>query len=574
METELWLGLTTLQQEGSLLVSVFDTLLARGERHLRVVLWQAADAAEGLIQLRLAASQAMHARGLFRAGPEPVRCTFETAPLSQLSDRLAAAVPLPVLLPERIERYGDEMNCVFTPAFLTLLEQSDALAEQQDALLSPLLAVWDPAREWPVLQTLQAELCAFAQVLSESAVVTPEQLCQFRYFQHLQLWRSGLIEADPVLVASLCAAALRQPEHEGLQLALVLFKRRLPLARYTCLSPTLQAEIHFYFETCGRYLELLPAPESWTVTLVIVTYNRLESLKRSVDCALNQTYPDVRILIADGGSTDQTPQWARALEASNPRVRYLYQSFPRGMEGLRRTFLMVLEALETELVVFCPDDDVLMPTHLERTITLLRQRPWLAMVYTSYAMVDTQGVVRHQYGPFEYREPGPVVNRLELERAGSIGLCPQGCLHRADMLRRYLGPILQESRPEHFIKGWDYLLAVTLLSSHEVGFVPAVLFAITSAETTQLSGAHTDFTLDFLSVYEWLMQAYPGLVGQAYPREKQTALLTILLQRNSILPAFMRLFDQASSALELAELLACKLPLWQRFWRHYQDLKV
>ena len=82
------------------------------------------------------------------------------------------------------------------------------------------------------------------------------------------------------------------------------------------------------------------------------------------------------------------------------------------------------------------------------------------------------------------------------------------------------------------------------------------------------------FTLDLLSVYEVLSTNYPGLFGRAYPFEKRQALLTHLIQRNSMLPVFLCLFDQAQSETELEDLFAQKLPLWKRFWRHYRDVKT
>jgi glycosyltransferase involved in cell wall biosynthesis len=54
-------------------------------------------------------------------------------------------------------------------------------------------------------------------------------------------------------------------------------------------------------------------------TIGIPTYNRAGFLRRAIESALDQTYPDVEVLVSDNASTDETPEIARSF---GDRIRY------------------------------------------------------------------------------------------------------------------------------------------------------------------------------------------------------------------------------------------------------------
>ena len=54
-------------------------------------------------------------------------------------------------------------------------------------------------------------------------------------------------------------------------------------------------------------------------TIGIPTYNRAAFLRRAIDCALSQTWPDVEVIVSDNASTDETPEIVRSY---GDRVRY------------------------------------------------------------------------------------------------------------------------------------------------------------------------------------------------------------------------------------------------------------
>lgn len=96
------------------------------------------------------------------------------------------------------------------------------------------------------------------------------------------------------------------------------------------------------------------------LTAVVVTYNRLSLLKRTVNCLLEQTCPLDQIYIVNNGSTDGTKEWLDSQE----QVTVIHQANVGGSggfyTGIQRAFQDGADW------IWCMDDDVFpRPTCLE-----------------------------------------------------------------------------------------------------------------------------------------------------------------------------------------------------------------
>lgn len=96
------------------------------------------------------------------------------------------------------------------------------------------------------------------------------------------------------------------------------------------------------------------------LTAVVVTYNRLSLLKRTVNCLLEQTCPLGQIYIVNNGSTDGTKEWLDSQE----QVTVIHQANVGGSggfyTGIQRAFQDGADW------IWCMDDDVFpRPTCLE-----------------------------------------------------------------------------------------------------------------------------------------------------------------------------------------------------------------
>jgi biofilm PGA synthesis N-glycosyltransferase PgaC len=101
------------------------------------------------------------------------------------------------------------------------------------------------------------------------------------------------------------------------------------------------------------------------VTVVIACFNEERTIEETLDYAAGQDYPgELRILVADDGSTDRTAELARRRSAVSPRISVL--SLPHG--GKARTLTRTLAEVTTPLVATVDADTLLMPSALKRLV--------------------------------------------------------------------------------------------------------------------------------------------------------------------------------------------------------------
>jgi len=119
----------------------------------------------------------------------------------------------------------------------------------------------------------------------------------------------------------------------------------------------------------------------------VPTRNRGGWLRGGIEAALAQTYEDFELLVADNASTDETPDVVASFD--DPRVRYVRR--PTDV-GLVENHNAGLASIDSDYVIIVPDDDLMYPQLLERTVPILDRIPRAGMVHTSIDMLDPDGV--------------------------------------------------------------------------------------------------------------------------------------------------------------------------------------
>lgn len=108
------------------------------------------------------------------------------------------------------------------------------------------------------------------------------------------------------------------------------------------------------------------------ITVVIACFNEETTIVETIDYALRSDYPgEVRVLVADDGSTDGTAAAAGGRAEDDPRVSVL--SFRHG--GKANTLTSALAQVETPLMATVDADTLLMPTSLRRAVARLLISP-------------------------------------------------------------------------------------------------------------------------------------------------------------------------------------------------------
>ncbi len=113
------------------------------------------------------------------------------------------------------------------------------------------------------------------------------------------------------------------------------------------------------------------------VSIAVPTYNRRDTLERTLASALGQTHRNLEVVISDNASTDGTEDLCRAVAAADPRVRYLRQPENRGPT---ENFNTLFGAVRGPFTMMLADDDWVDADYVARCLAVLRERDDHALV--------------------------------------------------------------------------------------------------------------------------------------------------------------------------------------------------
>ncbi|MDX6696684.1 MAG: hypothetical protein QOE65_81 [Solirubrobacteraceae bacterium] len=108
------------------------------------------------------------------------------------------------------------------------------------------------------------------------------------------------------------------------------------------------------------------------VTVGVPTYNRAPRLRRALQSILAQDYPELRVLVADNASTDDTPAVCAAFAAADARVRVIRHPENRGAMA---NFQFVIDHAEGEFLLLLGDDDWISPGFVSACVGFLTAHP-------------------------------------------------------------------------------------------------------------------------------------------------------------------------------------------------------
>ena len=111
------------------------------------------------------------------------------------------------------------------------------------------------------------------------------------------------------------------------------------------------------------------------ISVVIPTYNRRQTIGRSIDSVLNQTLFPSEIIVVDDGSTDGTSDY---IQSNFPSIRLLQQP-NKGVSSARN---MGIRSSNSDWVALLDSDDEWFPQKLEKQVMTLSQSPDIKFCHT------------------------------------------------------------------------------------------------------------------------------------------------------------------------------------------------
>jgi glycosyltransferase involved in cell wall biosynthesis len=145
------------------------------------------------------------------------------------------------------------------------------------------------------------------------------------------------------------------------------------------------------------------------VSIWMAAYNAEQTIARSIESALAQSYSNYELIVVDDGSTDRTAALVRGF--NHESIKY----FLKEHGGLASTRNVQIQKSSGEFIVILDSDDMLTPDFIDKHLRAFEQHPYADIVYCDDLFIDEQD------------NPLRVLNRPEY---------PDGCVPIPELFRR------------------------------------------------------------------------------------------------------------------------------------------
>jgi alpha-1,3-rhamnosyltransferase len=127
------------------------------------------------------------------------------------------------------------------------------------------------------------------------------------------------------------------------------------------------------------------------VTVCIPSYNHARFVGESIEGILDQTYPNIELIIIDDGSSDNSVEIIESYRNACEKRFTRFELRSRPNKGLSATLNEALEWAQGEYFSPIASDDVALPRKIETLLPVLEQDNGIAGVFGGILIVDARG---------------------------------------------------------------------------------------------------------------------------------------------------------------------------------------
>ncbi|TRX57940.1 glycosyltransferase family 2 protein [Thalassomonas sp. M1454] len=126
------------------------------------------------------------------------------------------------------------------------------------------------------------------------------------------------------------------------------------------------------------------------VSILMPVYNREAFVEYAIESVLKQTYLNIELIIINDGSTDNTVEIIERYQANYPKLIKVIHQENQGQSIARNNGI---NNATGEYIAFLDSDDIYQPNIIETLLSLYKQNPEAAFVYSGYKEIDISGEV-------------------------------------------------------------------------------------------------------------------------------------------------------------------------------------
>ncbi|MBC7429403.1 MAG: glycosyltransferase [Bacteriovorax sp.] len=120
------------------------------------------------------------------------------------------------------------------------------------------------------------------------------------------------------------------------------------------------------------------------VSFVIPSYNSGKFLRQTLESCLNQTYPNLEILVINDGSTDNTDEILEEYK----NIKNLHHIKNEKNEGIIYTLNRGMKLARGEFIARMDGDDICLPDRVQAQVDFLRSHPDIDVLGTDIMIID------------------------------------------------------------------------------------------------------------------------------------------------------------------------------------------
>lgn len=193
------------------------------------------------------------------------------------------------------------------------------------------------------------------------------------------------------------------------------------------------------------------------VSIVTPSYNQAKFVERTIRSVLDQDYPRIEYIIADGGSTDGS---ARIIEKYKGKLAWWISEKDRGQtDAINKG----LSHATGEILAYLNSDDTLEPGAVNAMVKIFQKFPHAGAVYADANFIDENDAVIGRF-------PAAQTDYRKL-RNGFVHVPQQACFFRAEIWKM-IGPLDSD-----FYFAMDYDLWVRVAKIAPLVYVPGQVWA-------------------------------------------------------------------------------------------------